>query len=677
MTTPTPTIEEVLAGLVDVKREGREWRALCPIHGGHALTVTESDDGKVLAICRAGCDQRELASHLGLRRNGNGTKPEPVKPTIYHYVDENGHLLFQVVRKTGKRFRQRRPDSDGGWAWSLGDVRRVLYNLPDVLDAARQGGTVWVVEGEKDAEAVGRTGEVGTCNPGGAGKWRKEYGDSLRGAHVVVVADKDEPGYRHAYEVATSLEGVAASVRMVEAATGKDAADHLAAGHGLDEFVPLLYGEEAEEAMEAFWAEVGAYLDGGAVLVEHERTAPSDDWPVMDEAAFYGLAGQVVRTISPHSEADPVALLLDFLVSFGSAVGAAPYARAEAAKHHPRLFTVIVGKTSKARKGSSRTWMRYLFERADPEWSKKCQYSGLASGEGLIAAMAPKEDDEGGADLPDHRAFIHEAEFARLLVAAARDGSTLAPIIRDAWDTGDLQVMTRRNPLKAEGAHVSLLAHITEEELRAKLSSVEIASGTANRFLFGCVRRKQRLAFGGDLDPEAERALATRVGHAIADARALGRIEWDESARALWQRLYDEMADDDPPGLVGPLTARAEAQTLRLALTYALLDGSATIRREHLEAGWAVWSYCRASVERLFGTKAQQDEAAAMASELLTRIRAAGDRGMTDRDIDRAYHLDRNPARAPVVAMAKDHLRREGAVRLQDVSAKRQAWVAG
>lgn len=270
MTTPTSTIEDVLARLADVKREGREWRALCPIHGGHALTVTEKD-GKVLAICRAGCDQKALAARLGL--NGNGTKPEPVKPTTYDYVDEAGELLFQVVRRPGKKFAQRRPDGRGGWAWSLGNVRRVLYNLPDVLDAARQGGTVYVVEGEKDADAIGRAGEVGTCNPCGAGKWRKEYAQALRGAHVVVIPDRDEPGYDHAREVARSLEGVAASVRMVEAATGKDAYDHLAAGHALDDFVPLLYGDEAERAVAA-WA-----ADMMAEAVSVVATAATGDSP--------------------------------------------------------------------------------------------------------------------------------------------------------------------------------------------------------------------------------------------------------------------------------------------------------------------------------------------------------------------------------------------------------------
>ncbi len=146
-----------------------------------------------------------------------------------------------------KDFRLRRPDGRGGWAWGLGDTRRVLYNLPAVLAAIAAGRPVYVTEGEKDADAIGRAGAVATCNFEGAAKdgqrpkWRPEYGDVLKGASVTVVADKDPAGYAHAAAVKADLDGKAASVTMVEAAEGKDAADHLAAGHALAELVPVTH----------------------------------------------------------------------------------------------------------------------------------------------------------------------------------------------------------------------------------------------------------------------------------------------------------------------------------------------------------------------------------------------------------------------------------------------------
>jgi hypothetical protein len=156
---------------------------------------------------------------------------------VYPYVDEEGRLLFEVVRFRPKDFRQRRPDGRGGEIWNLNGTRRVLYRLPKVIVAARRGRRIYVAEGERDVEEIEAAGGVATCNPGGAGKWRPEYAEALRGAEVVVVADRDEPGRKHAREVFGSLETMAASVQLVEPAEGKDAADHLAAGHGLDDFV--------------------------------------------------------------------------------------------------------------------------------------------------------------------------------------------------------------------------------------------------------------------------------------------------------------------------------------------------------------------------------------------------------------------------------------------------------
>jgi hypothetical protein len=176
----------------------------------------------------------------------DGPKAERRIVSTYDYADEAGTLLYQVVRFAPKDFRQRRPDGTGGWVWDMKNVRRVLYRLPAVIEAVRQGETVYVCEGEKDCDAVNAldgSGFVATCNPGGAGKWRAEHAECLRGAsRVVIVADKDEPGRRHALDVRASLKGIVDDVRIVEAKTGKDAYDHLAAGHGLEELAPFHEG---------------------------------------------------------------------------------------------------------------------------------------------------------------------------------------------------------------------------------------------------------------------------------------------------------------------------------------------------------------------------------------------------------------------------------------------------
>lgn len=157
----------------------------------------------------------------------------------YDYTDERGKLVSQVLRYQPKSFRHRCPDGRGGWRWNVHDPAALtLYRLPRVLQAVRAGQVVYVVEGEKDVEAVERAGGVATCSPGGAGEWRRDYSQRLQGARVVIVADRDWAGRRHAARVAGSLRSVAADVRMVDPAVGKDAADHLAAGRTLEEFEP-------------------------------------------------------------------------------------------------------------------------------------------------------------------------------------------------------------------------------------------------------------------------------------------------------------------------------------------------------------------------------------------------------------------------------------------------------
>jgi putative DNA primase/helicase len=150
------------------------------------------------------------------KRNGAGT-PFTIIAT-YDYTDESGAPLFQVVRLAPKGFRQRRPNGKGGWTWSLGDTRRVLYRLPEVRDAVASGRLVFIVEGEKDTDNLRTLGFTATCNVGGANKWRAEYTESLRGADAVIIGDNDDSGRAHVAHIASSLQGVARRVRVLDLA---------------------------------------------------------------------------------------------------------------------------------------------------------------------------------------------------------------------------------------------------------------------------------------------------------------------------------------------------------------------------------------------------------------------------------------------------------------------------
>ena len=134
------------------------------------------------------------------------TTDEPEK--VYPYTDEDSNLLYEVVRYPGKKFRQRKANGD----WHLNGTRRVVYQLPDVLTAIEQGKTVYLCEGEKDADALRARGKTATCSPGGASNWRDEYASFLTDATVVIVQDKDDPGRAYAKDVQKSLHGIAKAV---------------------------------------------------------------------------------------------------------------------------------------------------------------------------------------------------------------------------------------------------------------------------------------------------------------------------------------------------------------------------------------------------------------------------------------------------------------------------------
>jgi len=237
--TSGPRTEGVLDRLKRVRRSGSGWMACCPAHDDRtqSLSLTERD-GKVLLHCHAGCSTEAVLETLGLTMAdlflNSQTKHTILK--TYRYVDEQRKLLFEVVRYEPKAFAQRRPDGQGGWVWNLHHVRRVLYNLPDVLGAEN----IIVVEGEKDCETARTLGLVATTNSAGAGKWRAEYNAMLKGRNVTIIPDRDEGGRKHGEQVAHALFGVAASIKILELPHGKDLSEWVGAGGQKGELSALI-----------------------------------------------------------------------------------------------------------------------------------------------------------------------------------------------------------------------------------------------------------------------------------------------------------------------------------------------------------------------------------------------------------------------------------------------------
>lgn len=241
--------EHVLPKLRKVRKSGHGFSALCPAHGdrNNSLSVEAGEKVAVIIKCHLGCNIEDICNAAGIDRaligrpQTDGEEWRRIDANQYYdYTDEQGEQLYQVVRKPGKQFRQRRPDPDAkdGWNWSLGTVRRVLYRLPKVLAAVEECREVYICEGEKDVHTLEDQGLVATCNVGGAGMgWRPEYNETLREAVVNIVADNDDKGRAHARSIRDALTGIAASITMLEAAVGKDATDHFLAGKTLDDLL--------------------------------------------------------------------------------------------------------------------------------------------------------------------------------------------------------------------------------------------------------------------------------------------------------------------------------------------------------------------------------------------------------------------------------------------------------
>jgi hypothetical protein len=373
--------------------------------------------------------------------------------------------------------------------------------------------------------------------------------------------------------------------------------------------------------------------------VETSQVGPQWPQPLAEEA-YHGVLGNWLRRIAPHTEADSAALLLQALVAVGNVIGRGPHFRAEGNRHYAVLFCAIVGQTAKGRKGTSESRVTQLMEQVDPDWCKRRKKTGLSTGEGLVFeirdALDGKNPDPGETD---KRIWIVEPELAQVLSVSERLGNTLSATIRQCWDCPALlSPMTKTNRCAATDPHVSIVGHITRDELRRRLTDTAATNGFANRFLWVCVRRSQCLPEGG-LDVNLA-DIAREISDAVILARTVGEVRRDEASRAVWAGVYSGLSEGKP-GLLGAVTSRAESQVMRLALIYALLDRADTIGKEHLLAGLAVWDYCMASAGYIFG-EALGD---ATADESLRAIRAQPG-GMTRNEI--REHFKRNKSSAEI-----------------------------
>jgi hypothetical protein len=400
-------------------------------------------------------------------------------------------------------------------------------------------------------------------------------------------------------------------------------------------------------------------------------TSTTLPWPKIAREAFYGLAGDYVRAIEPHSESDPAALLIQFHTAFGVVAGRNKYFPIEATRHYANIDAVVAGLTSRARKGTSYAHIEAQMQAADPTWTLENHIKGCGSGEGLIYAVRDKrmgkepvkekgrivgyQEVELDPGVEDKRGLYQTGEFSSILKVAAREGNTLSEVIRDIWDTGYLRNTTKGHPLTATDAHIGIIGHITIAEVQKLLTSTDMANGFANRFIWICAKRSKELPEGGNIESVDFAPLLKRLCAAVTFSKGAGRMQRDAQAKAAWNAVYG-MLSEDRTGLANTILARAEAQVLRLSMLYALLDCTATIRLEHLNAALALWQYAEDSAAYIFGQATGDDTA----DTLLNALEKAGKAGLTKNYIvQEVFHRN---VKASEVARVLNVLEKQGRI---------------
>lgn len=591
--------------------------ACCPAHDDNSpsLSINDGGDGKVLVHCHAGCSQSKVISALKARNLWpTGSLSKNMKQTVtgkYEYFDHNGNLLYWKERiepgKDGrsKEFRFYHLDHEGKRQIGRGS-EAMLYRKGEICHAD----TVIIVEGEKQADLLSSWGLTATTLDSGASSpWRDDYLIDLSDKRIVILPDNDEPGRKYATKIAEALHGHVESLRVVElqGLTGKgDICDWVETpGNDKGNLLGII------DATPEWQPQRPTHDNENFVYNESEKP----EWPTLNKTALpEGLVADFVNVACENSEADPAAVLATFLVRFGIECGNSPHMMIGETRHTTRLNAVVVGDSSKARKGTSAGPVKSLFATI----GDCCRVSPgpLSSGEGIIFAVRDEQtewriDKRSGEGewvvsdpgVEDKRLFVLDEEFANALNATKREGNTLSSILRCLFDDGNAEPLTKSNRIKATGAHVGIVTHITLFELKKRLSENEQLNGFGNRFLWVCAKRNSIEPFPEPMNQTRLSALRKLMEQRLMAAKSRSRLIFTDDAKQLWATEYPRLSMAHT-GLSGCMVNRGEALVIRLSLVYALIAGHTNIERGDLEAAIAFWSYCYESAVYIFGGSA-------------------------------------------------------------------------
>jgi hypothetical protein len=590
-------------------------------------------------VCDTDLDNLRASGLTDATISANSLKTEG-DSLIFPYRDLNGELNCFARR------RLHHPQMiDGKLAKYLqppGSPMRAYFPVACLAQLRDGTASVFITEGEKKALALS---QLGIAAVGIGGIWcgcksrTEELIDDLAAVPwadrvVYIVFDYDE-------KASTRRDAEAARRRLARALRAAGAGEVYnvelppgtgGAKQGVDDFLkangPLLHhylGSQTgsqyafdglvEKAIPVIKIIPGGSGEGGGKGIPVIKIIP----PTLGEPAYHGPIGKFLRAVSPYTEATPAAVLAHLLPAIGTHIGPGP--RAHGTKEPARVNTVLVGPTSTGRKGTSLVPVDELMEVVDANFWREQRVGGLSTGEGLIGKVADiriRNEDTGDYEVipVEKRLYVVEQEFSKVLAQIRREGNILSQILRESYDSGDLCVMTRKDPLQAFGAHICITGHITPEELHDRFNHVEMANGFGNRFLWFAVKSDKVLARCEPIPTGLYEEFAPIFGRRNNRYRSWAQRVVHESgvvplatpAMGKWEEEIYPYLREDRPGLAGALLARGSSMVLRVALIYYLLDPPSTgesrgIAPVHLDAAMAVWNYCEESVQMLFKTR--------------------------------------------------------------------------
>ncbi len=355
----------------------------------------------------------------------------------------------------------------------------------------------------------------------------------------------------------------------------------------------------------------------GKVSAHDPEIDDPESWPELDPGAIHpGLINDFIRAATANSEADPAAVLGTFLTRLSVEVGRNPFMMIGDSMQHVNLLAAIAGPTGVGRKGTSAKPVERLFKIITPGYIPARTTPGpLSSGEGLIDAVKDQVmtwvvDKKSGAGswvvvhpgVDDKRLFVLTEELSSALQAMAREGNTLSSIIRQVFDTGNLEPLTKSSKIKATGAHIGILGHITIFELTELLRECQIHNGLINRFLWFCSRRQQVCCFPEPIPDADILRFQSGLKDIVRFSSGIGEIKHSRASREIWEEFYPGLSDSEG-GFMGAVLERAPALVLRLAMLHCLVDQKTEISDKHLETALMVWEYCEKSARYIFSDK--------------------------------------------------------------------------